>query len=258
MTALDAREPLTGADATYGAAELARYDVISQDPVMEALRRDVSAACAHMGIDYFVAWVLWPAMGRRRSTYVTNYPPAWMRRRLRNNYHSHDLVATRAAQTGRAFLWNQDISRHMTGPQAQVMEEARSFGLRTGAALVRTDAEAGRICLCVSSLTTDQDFQKLFLARQEGLTTLMGSISKQFRVFQNREATMSAAPLLTPHECEALMYAGRGMTTAQTAKAMGISDYTVKDHLKSACQKLDAKNKTEAVVKALVAGYVIP
>lgn len=250
--------PVTGADPGYGAAELERFDMIRADPVMARLHDDVVTDCAALGFERFVAWVLWPASGVRRSTYVTNYSPDWMRRRLRHNYQSHDLVAARAAQTGRPFFWAELERRHLTEPQARVMEEARTFGLRTGAALSRTDDVAGRLCLCVSTVTDQKDFAKLFAARRPQLDALMKKISTQFRVFQDRDAVRSAAPVLTPHECEVLMYAARGLTTQRTAQTMGISDYTVKDHIKSAAAKLDAKNRTEAVVKALVAGYIVP
>jgi DNA-binding CsgD family transcriptional regulator len=250
--------PATGADEGYGAAELQRFDMLRADPVMSELQSQVTQTCEDLGFERFVAWVLWPAKGVRRSTFVTNYSPDWMRRRLRNNYQSHDLVAARAAQTGRPFFWAEMERRHLTEPQARVMEEARTFGLRTGAALSRADDISGRLCLCVSTITDQKDFAKLFAARRPQLDTLMKKISTQFRVFQDVEATRAAATVLTPHECEVLMYAGRGLTTQRTAQKMGVSDYTVKDHIKAAVAKLDAKNKTEAVVKALVAGYILP
>ena len=248
----------TGADPAAGQAELDRFDRVQADPIMAALTAQVEASCAQMGFERFVAWVFWPAQGKRRSTYVTNYSPDWMRRRLRHNYQSHDIVAARAAQTGRPFLFREVMSRHLTEPQARLLEEARTFGLRHGGAVARTDAVAGRICLCVSTVTSDQDFAKLFDARQDELSALMKTISGQFRVFQDQEATESARPLLTPHECAVLMYAARGLTTQSTARVLEISEYTVKDHLKSATAKLDAKNKTEAVAKALIAGYILP
>lgn len=255
---MQTKEPMTGADPGYGERELARFDMIRADPVMAPLQQNIVETCADLGFERFVAWVLWPAAGPRRSTFVTNYSPDWMRRRLRHNYSSHDLVAARAMQTGRPFFWADLERRHLTGAQARVMEEARTFGLRTGAALSRSDAVSGRLCLCVSSVTSQKDFAKLFAARRPQLDVLMASISKQFRIFQEQDAARAAVPLLTPHECETLMYAGRGLTTQSTARKMGISDYTVKDHVKSAMAKLDAKNKTEAVVKAMVAGYILP
>lgn len=250
--------PITGGDPGYGESELLRFDMIRADPVMAALQEDVTQACADLGFERFVAWVLWPAKGMRRSTYVTNYSTDWMRRRLRNSYHSHDIVATRAMQSGRPFFWAGLERRRLTDPQARVLEEARTFGLRTGAALSRIDDVSGRLCLCVSTVTGQDDFAKLFAARKPQLDTLMKKISAQFRVFQERDAARAAQAVLTPHECEALMYAARGMTTRRTAVKMEISDYTVKDHIKSAAAKLDAKNKTEAVAKALVAGYIVP
>ena len=71
----DCLEISTGADPGFGEAELARYDVLSADPVLSALQGQVVSACEELGFERFVAWVLWPAYGVRRSTYVSNYSP---------------------------------------------------------------------------------------------------------------------------------------------------------------------------------------
>jgi DNA-binding CsgD family transcriptional regulator len=247
-----------GVDPSAGESEVQRFARLAEDPILSPLADEVTRICAELGFERHVAWVLWPAQGMRRSTFVTNYSPDWMRRRLRNSYHSHDPIRLRAAQTGRPFSFRDVMTRHLTEGQAQVMEEARTFGLRTGGAMMRKDDQAGRICFCVSTVTSDEDFDALFAARQPELNALMSTISHKFRSFQNAEATRSAAPILTPHECEALMFAARGLTTQRTAKAMGISDYTVKDHLKSAQEKLGAKNRTEAVAKAMILGFIMP
>nr|WP_246529271.1 helix-turn-helix transcriptional regulator [Microvirga zambiensis] len=57
--------------------------------------------------------------------------------------------------------------------------------------------------------------------------------------------------LLTPREREALIWAAAGKSAADTGEILGITERTVTAHIASACQKLDAVNKTQAVARAL-------
>lgn len=57
--------------------------------------------------------------------------------------------------------------------------------------------------------------------------------------------------LLTDREREVLHYVGRGMTNREIAEALGISEYTVKNHVKSILQKLGCENRTQLVRFAL-------
>ena len=57
--------------------------------------------------------------------------------------------------------------------------------------------------------------------------------------------------LLTPREREALIWAAAGKSAADTGDILSITERTVTAHIASACQKLDAVNKTQAVARAL-------
>jgi DNA-binding NarL/FixJ family response regulator len=59
---------------------------------------------------------------------------------------------------------------------------------------------------------------------------------------------------LTSREMEVLGHLIEGMPTGQIAKLMKISSRTVRYHIEQICRKLQAKNKTEAVVKTLQSG----
>jgi len=64
------------------------------------------------------------------------------------------------------------------------------------------------------------------------------------------------APILTPRQHEVLRYLGAGMTTSQMAEHMGLSQETVRNHVKAALGELNAKSRLEAVLTAYRAGLL--
>jgi DNA-binding NarL/FixJ family response regulator len=61
---------------------------------------------------------------------------------------------------------------------------------------------------------------------------------------------------LTPRELEVLRFVADGLSNAQVAERIGRTEGTVKVHLKNILQKLDAKDRTEAVTTALRRGFI--
>lgn len=63
---------------------------------------------------------------------------------------------------------------------------------------------------------------------------------------QNNHAANSREPTLSVRESEVLAQLALGLTNAQIADAMGVSENTVKFHLQNIFQKLGVTNRTEA------------
>lgn len=63
---------------------------------------------------------------------------------------------------------------------------------------------------------------------------------------------------LSPRESEVLMWTACGKTGGEIAKFLALSEETVRSHIRNACIKLDAVNKTHAAAIALVHGVLIP
>jgi DNA-binding NarL/FixJ family response regulator len=61
---------------------------------------------------------------------------------------------------------------------------------------------------------------------------------------------------ISGRELEVLRLLARGAGTAEIAKAMYISQKTVKNHLASIYQKLDARDRTQAILRAIRIGLV--
>jgi len=62
-------------------------------------------------------------------------------------------------------------------------------------------------------------------------------------------------PPITPRETEILSYIACGCTNKQIAYKFGISEQTIKNHMTSILRKLDANDRTQAVVLAMNYGW---
>jgi DNA-binding response OmpR family regulator len=63
---------------------------------------------------------------------------------------------------------------------------------------------------------------------------------------------------LNDREAEILTWAARGKTSAQIAEMLGLSKRTIDFHLDNAREKLGARTRTEAVVKAAIGRFIKP
>jgi RNA polymerase sigma factor (sigma-70 family) len=71
----------------------------------------------------------------------------------------------------------------------------------------------------------------------------------------NQQVEPLFAPL-SPREKEVLEHAGKGRSNREIARAMNISEQTVKNHLTSVMRKLAVNDRTHAVVYALQQGWI--
>lgn len=71
-----------------------------------------------------------------------------------------------------------------------------------------------------------------------------------------RDGAVPTGPGLTPRERDVLGQLAQGRSNRDLAKALGISENTVKNHVRSVLEKLNARSRSEAVVIALRTGIV--
>jgi len=73
---------------------------------------------------------------------------------------------------------------------------------------------------------------------------------------ENQPHDEAGIPRLTKREIEVLDLIAAGHSTREVAERLFISPKTVRNHLASVYRKLDARNRTEAVVSGLQLGLV--
>jgi DNA-binding NarL/FixJ family response regulator len=61
---------------------------------------------------------------------------------------------------------------------------------------------------------------------------------------------------LTARQIEVLALVARGLTNRQVGEALGISERTVRNHMRAILRKLRSRDRTHAVVMAISAGWI--
>jgi DNA-binding NarL/FixJ family response regulator len=109
-------------------------------------------------------------------------------------------------------------------------------------ATIRRCIDAGAMSFIPKSVTPDV----LTLALQH---VLGGTVYLPEQILATMDAT-APGPSLTTRQLQVLQCLSRGLPTKLIARELGLSEHTVKDHITAIFQALDARNRTEAVIKA--------
>jgi DNA-binding NarL/FixJ family response regulator len=141
-------------------------------------------------------------------------------------------------------------------------------GLTATRAILADDPNARIIVL--TTYDGDEDIHRALAAGARGYllkdmmrTDLLGVIRAVHRGQRGIPAPVAARLAehtprigLTPRELEVLRLVADGLSNAQVAERIGRTEGTVKVHLKNILQKLDVKDRTEAVTTALRRGFI--
>lgn len=224
------------------------------DDVCAAIHRHI----VPQGFEKFSYMLTLPPQGARRPLYITNYPIEWTRRYVEKHYISEDLVSRFAASTMRPFLW-QSIGQHydLTPTQRQVFDEAAEFHLRSGGAVPIHGPGAAKASFAVASDMPEDQFAALF-NRQRHELHLVATYAHERLMQIGLVDQPSPLPKLTSRELEVMTWSSRGKTAWEIAEILGLSEETIRDHVKHACRKLNTSNKTHAIAVALLNGLIVP
>ena len=96
------------------------------------------------------------------------------------------------------------------------------------------------------------------VAKPAGLSVLVDALREVWRggryfdrSFARKNGNGSAQKTLSARESEILSMLAQGLTGEEIARRLVLSPETVRTHIRNAMEKLDARTRTEAVVKAL-------
>jgi len=115
---------------------------------------------------------------------------------------------------------------------------------------------AGAVGYLVKDCTMDEVVRTVQQAAS-GETTLSAELAGAMLAEAVRPATGTAAEsVITRREEEVLQLIAEGFSTTEVAAKLFISVKTVKNHLASVYQKLDSRDRTQAVVRAVKMGII--
>jgi LuxR family quorum sensing-dependent transcriptional regulator len=177
---------------------------------------------------------------------VKKWPSGWFDIYAKEDYIRSDPIIRLCRNTVQPFEWSEAPYDPLTEPRtAEVMNRARDFRMKEGFCLPIHGINGYEACFSMSGVDLDLS------SKTKSALHLMAMYAFE-RARQLLDSGLpQGASLLTPREREALTWAAAGKSAGETGTILGITERTVTAHIVSACQKLDAVNKTQAVVRAL-------
>lgn len=100
------------------------------------------------------------------------------------------------------------------------------------------------------------ELRRAILQVSEGKSVLSPDVTRRVLQMVGSGKDIYAEVGLSKREREVLDCLARGMTTAQVAQELFISENTVKTHVRHILEKLEASNRAEAVSKAIQIGLI--
>ncbi|MGO4707136.1 autoinducer binding domain-containing protein [Microvirga sp. 2MCAF38] len=177
---------------------------------------------------------------------LKHWPTGWFDIYTREDYVRVDPIIRLCRNTVRPFEWAEAPFHREREPGAvEVMERATDFRMKNGFCLPIHGLKGYEACLSMSGIDLDLSSRTkpaihlmAMYAFERARQVLLPDISARIQV-------------LTARERETLHWAAAGKSAADTGEILGITERTVTAHIVSACDKLGAANKTQAVAKAL-------
>jgi LuxR family transcriptional regulator, quorum-sensing system regulator LasR len=233
---------------------LSEFSGADQSP--EAAIRIFSRLGKALGYDYAAADYLPSKLSDKKVISLSTYSERWEseRAQLPMDQVVRDPVLQHLDTRVDPIIW--DERDYVQSSLSPLYERFHSHGIGSGVALTIRGPSGDYVCVGFSNEARKQDAASE-PTRQLG--TLFVAASAMYNRLQASglvKPTVDAKPLLTPREIECLKWARAGKTGWETSMILGISQATATFHLKNAITKLEASNKTHAVVCAVERGLI--
>lgn len=197
-------------------------------------------------------------LGFKNCTWITQLPIPLTRRevfavancndevtqRVRSGWYNKAPVFRICAETTRPVMWTGRAEGRLFDMNPSMWEEHFSLG-RLGGWAQSVQDRLGIYSLFITSSNEQLEENDIepYQRQLQWLTHAM-----HFAMFTSRD---EHDRILTNREREILRWTGDGKTVSEIGMILALSDSTVNFHLRNAMAKLDAPNKTSAVVKAI-------
>jgi LuxR family quorum sensing-dependent transcriptional regulator len=218
-------------------------DLASPDEVVGAVAKTFSL----FGFENFIITGLPNPKERfEQVVLLKKWPIGWFDIYAREDYVRSDPIIRLCKNTTQPFEWSEAPYDRKAEPKAsEVMDRATDFRMKEGFCLPIHGINGYEACFSMSGVDLDLS------PRTKPALHLMAMYAFE-RARQLLEPHPHGGPsVLTPRERETLVWAAAGKSAADTGDILGITERTVTAHIASACQKLEAVNKTQAVARAL-------
>jgi LuxR family quorum sensing-dependent transcriptional regulator len=243
-------------DSEDGACDrtFAFVDEVARLRSRQAITKRLLAELKPFGLDVLMAAQIGPARLPTDDDILLNgWPADWHGRYRDEGLFRRDPIAQFARRHNRPFVWSEvpDDLQQGFDPGGGFMGRAREHGLFDGFCLGMPEALGRRMVIGFGG-PARLDLSSVERARIETM-----AIHAMRRAIDLGAPPASGNPL-TRRERETLHWIAAGLTFAETAAIMRISEATVTSHLGAVRRKLDVANTTQAVSIAIDERLITP
>jgi DNA-binding CsgD family transcriptional regulator len=230
----------------------ALLDCIEDEQREQDIFTRIHGAAQALGFEYCAYGFRGPVpLSNPKTVLLNNYPGAWQQRYANAGYLLVDPTVLHGRRSQLPLVWHDDL---FAGSR-QLWDEARSFGLRHGWAQSSLDS-VGVVGMLSLARSSDPITPAELEAHGQKMRWLVHVAHLSLaRILKARRADQST-PNLTGRELEVLKWTADGKSSQDIADILTVSKNTVDFHVKNAVAKLQAANKTAAVVRAAMLGYL--
>lgn len=183
------------------------------------------------------------------------YPTSWIDRYLEQDYLRMDPVIFGCFQRFTPVNWKE---LDWSSKAAQSMwRDAIAYGLGNQGYSVPVRGPAGQFALfTLNDEGHDSDWEAFIDRHSQSLMIFAHEFNRKALELEQGGDGL-ATPSLSPRELSAMRCLAQGMSRAQAAAELDISEHTLRVYIESARHKLGALNTTHAVARALSTGLII-
>jgi LuxR family quorum-sensing system transcriptional regulator SolR len=212
----------------------------------------VAAKARKLGFEYCAFGMKLPLpLAEPKIVLVNDYPASWNERYRSQGYLGVDPTVKHGLSSNASLVW----SSALFSDSGALWDDANAHGLNHGIGLARR-LENGSVGML--NLSRSADPISVLEAREMLLEIEM--MTEMLVVTEARAATKLHLPessvSLNAREKEILRWTADGKTSSEVGQILSISAATVNFHINKSLLKLNAVNKTQAVVKAVVLGLL--
>jgi LuxR family transcriptional regulator, quorum-sensing system regulator BjaR1 len=176
---------------------------------------------------------------------------AWEAHYQGRGHAAHDAVLRKAMSTSNPIFWG-DVrtgAEPLTPEAVRIFDEASDFGLREGFVTPIHNLDGSISTVLLSGGDADP------LCRDTRTAAHLACLYYAARVRRDRRAVASR-PALSPRQLECLKWTREGKSAADIAEILGLSRYTVQEHLGQACARLGVRTRVQALAQAYLLGLL--
>lgn len=174
-----------------------------------------------------------------------NYDKSWVDFYKEERFYRKDPVMLETSKSSLPFFWNKVSDK--IKKDSRVFDLAHNYGIEKGYSIPVHEPGSGFGSIHIPAELSDINFEN----RIKKSICALRFLSVMAHHYLSEEAMADCHISFSKREEECLYWVSQGKTYIETAMIMGITERTVKFHIKSMSNKLNVVNSKQLIVKAM-------